>query len=108
MPFLAFIVNCPDAATADKIADALLSQRLVASANRHPPTIARFHWRDEIKTAEQHPLMLKTRQELRDLVEAEINRLHPYEVPPITRVSMEASVAYLSWIAAETSGDNSG
>ena len=108
MPFLAFIVNCPDVATADKIADALLARRLVASANRYPPTHARFHWKDEIKSAEQHPLLLKTRQELRDLVEAEINRLHPYEVPPITRGSMEASVGYLSWIVGETSANNDG
>ncbi|SFD08961.1 divalent-cation tolerance protein CutA [Tropicimonas isoalkanivorans] len=104
MPFLAFLVNCPDAAIADKIADTLIARRLVAVATRNPPTQSTFHWKGEVKHAQQHPLVLKTRPELRDLVEAEIARMHPYEVPPITRVTMEGSVEYLSWIANETSG----
>ncbi|AVO37613.1 divalent-cation tolerance protein CutA [Pukyongiella litopenaei] len=102
MPLVAFLVNCPDADTADAIADALIAARLVACSNRHAPIRSRYRWQGEIETAEEHPLLLKTRPDLADRVEAEIARLHPYDVPPILRMTMQANAAYLDWIAAET------
>lgn len=102
MPFLAFLVNCPDADTADRIADALISARLVACSNRYAPIHSRYHWKGDIEATEEHPLLLKTRPDLADRVEAEIARLHPYDVPPILRMTMEANTAYLDWIATET------
>ena len=102
MPLLALLTNCPDADTADRIADALITARLVACSNRYAPIRSRYHWQGAIEAEEEHPLLLKTRPELADKVEAEIARLHPYDVPPILRIPMEANAAYLDWIAAET------
>lgn len=104
MPFLAFLVNCPDAETADRIETTLLERHLVAATNRFPPIRARYHWEGRIREAEEYPLLLKTRPELRDVVEAEIARLHPYAVPPIVRLPLEANVTYLAWLGSETSG----
>ncbi|WP_165354649.1 divalent-cation tolerance protein CutA [Tropicimonas sp. IMCC6043] len=104
MPFLTFQINCPDAETADRIADELVARRLVAVATRHPPTQSTFRWKGRIRHADQYPLTLKTRQEHADLIEAEIRRMHPYEIPPITRVVTEASSEYLTWIREEASG----
>ena len=75
MPFLTFHINCPDAETADRIADAMISRRLAAVATRYPPSRSTFRWKGRIISADQYPLSLKTRQEHADLVEAEIRRL---------------------------------
>ena len=55
-----------------------------------------------IDSAQEHPLLVKTRPELADAVEAEFTRLHPYDVTAILRIAMDANAAYLDWIAAET------
>ena len=102
MPLVAILTNCPDTETADRITDALITARLVASANRYARIHSRHHWQGTIDSAQEHPLLVKTRPELADAVEAEITRLHPYDVPAILRIAMEANAAYLDWIAAET------
>ena len=103
MTLAAFLVNCPDRVTADRIADTLIAARLVASANRYAPIESRYRWRGRVETATEHPLMLRTRSDLADAVEAEVIRLHPFEVPSILRLIATASADYLGWINAETS-----
>ncbi|MFV0359946.1 divalent-cation tolerance protein CutA [Tropicimonas sp.] len=102
MPLLTFIVNCPDAASADKIASDLVSRGLVACANFHPPVRSLYHWKGQLQSVEEIPLVLKTRPDLRNEVESEIARLHPYEVPPILRLTLDANTSYLGWVNAET------
>ena len=102
MPLVAILTNCPDIATADRISDALIASRLVASANRYAPIRFRYRWQGAVESAQEHPVLFKTRPGLADAAEAEITRLHPYDVPAILRLPMDANAAYLEWIATET------
>lgn len=104
MPMLAMLTNCPDAETADTIAEELILARLAACANRYAPITSLYHWEGAVERATEIPLLLKTRPELAERVEAEIRRLHPYDCPPILRMGMEANADFLAWIADETSG----
>lgn len=104
MPMLAMLTNCPDAETADTIAEALILARLAACANRYAPITSLYHWEGAVERATEIPLLLKTRPELAERVEAEIRRLHPYDCPPILRMGLEANADFLAWIADETTG----
>lgn len=96
-------INCPTAAVADRIADALIEARLVACANRYPPIESRYRWQGRVETEAEVPLLLKTRATLGDAVEAAARALHPYETPSILRRRIDgANADYARWIHAET------
>ncbi|MFP4275244.1 MAG: divalent-cation tolerance protein CutA [Paracoccaceae bacterium] len=102
MPMLAILTNCPDEESADEIAQALILARLAACANRYAPIRSLYHWNGEVASETEVPLLLKTRPDLGDALEAELRELHPYDTPPILRIPMEANADFLAWIAEET------
>ena len=64
-----------------------------------------YHWRGEIETASEVPVVIKTRQALYGAVEAAVKAAHPYELPEIVAVPVIHGLAgYLDWIATETAG----
>lgn len=103
MQILDIWINCPDAATADRIADALIARRLVACANRFAPIESAWHWLGAVERGTEVPLLLKTRESLFDAVAAAAAEIHPFEVPAITAVPVaRATPAYAEWVVAET------
>jgi len=56
-----------------------------------------------IETAEELPLLIKTRASRYAEVEAVIRKLHPYELPEIVAVPVvHGLVDYLDWVSEET------
>ena len=107
-PILVF-ANAPDEATAQRIARALVEQRLAACVSQFAPAVSTYRWRGAIETASEIPLLIKTEAARYPEVEAAIRRLHPYELPEIIAVPIEAGLqGYLTWIAAETLADDLG
>lgn len=102
MNILSLMTLCPDQATAEAIADALIAERLVACANLHAPVQSRYRWQGRIEIASEVPLVVKTRPDLRDAVQAAIRALHPYDVPPILDHAETANDDYAEWVRAET------
>ena len=95
--------NAPDRAAAQKIAHALIEQKLAACVNILAECSSVYRWRGKIETASEVPLLIKTRAELFAEVEAVIKNLHPYELPEIVAVPLEyGSGEYLAWINAAT------
>jgi len=96
-------INCPTVEAADTIAERLIEARLVACANLYEPVRSAYHWNGGVERETEHPLLVKTRDELGDLVEAAGRTMHPYEVPAIIRVAIDSVNAdYLAWVYAET------
>jgi len=102
-PFLDVWVNCPDRATAEKIADALIEARLVACANFFPPVESRYRWQGAIETAQEIPLLLKTRATHFTEICDRVTALHPDEVPSIVATELtHIERKYADWLGAET------
>ena len=96
-------INCPSEEVADRIAGKLIERRLVACANRFPPIASSYRWKGGIEQAEEVPLLVKTRDELFDAVEAVVLDLHPYETPSLIGIAVDrVNGGYLDWIYAET------
>lgn len=99
--------SCPDEATADRLATALVEMRLVACA-QSLPLRSTYRWNGAVRRESECLLVLKTRADRYADVEARLRALHPYEVPEIIAVPvLSGSAAYLSWLDAESSDDAS-
>lgn len=95
-------INCPDHATAARIAERLVAARLAASANIGSGIESIYRWRGAVERVGEVPLLVKTRAGHFAAVAAEAAALHPYEVPAITATELATTDAYGEWIVAET------
>lgn len=97
-------VTTKDVQEAERLAGALLAEKLVACANILPHMISLYRWEGKIERADEAVLLLKTRADLYAAVERRVSDLHSYEVPCIVRYdAAAANPAYAAWVEAETS-----
>jgi periplasmic divalent cation tolerance protein len=94
------LVTTPTAEKAAEIARVLVEERLAACGNVLPGLRSIYRWQGKVQEDAEALLLLKTQRgrfgELRDRILA----LHPYEVPEVIALPVEAgSAAYLDWIA---------
>ena len=101
--FIDIWVTCPDRATADKIAEAVIGEKLAACANILAPIESVYRWKGAVERAEEVPLILKTRVEHFGAVCEAVRSLHPYEVPAIVAMDLShVDQAYADWLRKET------
>ena len=97
------LTNLPDREAALKLAQELVTKRLAACVNVLAECSSVYRWEGRIKSATEVPVLIKTRAQRYDEVEAEIRRLHPYELPEIVAVPVGRGLdEYLEWVAGET------
>jgi periplasmic divalent cation tolerance protein len=103
MPKLLVFTNLPDRASAERLADLLLEQRLAACVNILAPCRSVYRWKGAVQHDEEHPMLIKTSAERYGALEQALRQGHPYELPEIIAVPIEQGLpAYLDWVAAET------
>ncbi len=97
---------CPDAATATRIADALVGERLAACVNVLPGVRSIYRWQGAVERADEALLVIKTVAARVPALSARIAALHPYELPEVVAVEAAAGLpAYLDWVAAQSTPD---
>ena len=100
---LLVITNMPDAQAADKLAQRLIEARAAACVNQLAPCTSTYHWQGKIETATEVPLLIKTTRDAYPRLEQLIREAHPYELPEIIAVTVDAGLpAYLGWVNNET------
>jgi periplasmic divalent cation tolerance protein len=100
---LLVITNMPDAASAEKLARQLIEARAAACVNQLALCTSTYRWEDNIETATEVPLLIKTTREAYSQLEKLIYEAHPYELPEIIAVPVTAGLpAYLDWVSKET------
>jgi periplasmic divalent cation tolerance protein len=86
----------------ERIATAMVEERLVACVNATPVT-SRFFWKGECCTEKEDLLVMKTRRDLAGKVMARLQAIHPYDVPEILVLPVIAGHGpYLEWVRGET------
>lgn len=86
---------------AEKIVEKLLEERLIACGSISGPIMSHFWWKIAMETAEEYIAMMKTGEELFDVVCKKIEDMHSYEVPEVVGVPIHrASHRYLEWLDA--------
>jgi periplasmic divalent cation tolerance protein len=90
-------------AEALRIARALVSERLAASANAIPGARSVYRWRGKMVEASECVLVAKTVAGLMDRLIGRVKSLHGYTCPGIVALPiLEGNPEYLAWLAAET------
>ena len=93
------LCTCPDFEVANKIARHLVGAKLAACVNILPAVTSVYEWQGQIETAQELLLLIKSCHTHYSTIEAEIKRLHPYELPEIIAVAIEHGLPdYLKWI----------
>jgi periplasmic divalent cation tolerance protein len=99
---LLVLTNMPDQETAIKLARTLVGKRLAACANVMDGCSSIFRWQGEIQSEREFPVLIKTRADRFASLQNEILACHPYELPEIIAVPVEAGFQpYLDWVSAE-------
>ncbi|MFT3897843.1 MAG: divalent-cation tolerance protein CutA [Thermomonas sp.] len=95
--------TCPDPATAERIAETLVGERLAACVNILPGLRSVYRWQGTVERAEEALLLIKTRADRLQALQDRLVRLHPYELPELVAVEPDSGLpGYLRWIADET------
>ena len=93
------LCTCPDAETADKLAGALINEKLAACVNIMPGIRSVYEWLGKVEITQEHLLLIKSHQDRYAAIEATLQSLHPYQLPEIIAVAIErGSLDYLKWI----------
>jgi periplasmic divalent cation tolerance protein len=96
-------VTTPDAACAERIAQSVLAQRLVACVNILPGVRSLYWWKGALERAEETVLVAKTEDDHFDALVLAIRAQHPYECPCIAAMPISRSTPdFLAWIEHET------
>jgi periplasmic divalent cation tolerance protein len=105
MTFIIIYMTAPTAEEAEKIAGALLAEKLIACANIMAPHTALYRWEGRAERTQEFAVIMKTRADLFEIVKKEIITLHSYECPCIVSWPIEKGHEdFLHWVAAETAG----
>lgn len=97
--YILILITCGSKKEAGRIADSLLSERLVACANIISGVESRFRWKGKVEIAKEILVILKTRRENFKAIEKTVKRIHSYEVPEIIAVPvMAGNKEYLEWL----------
>jgi periplasmic divalent cation tolerance protein len=86
-----------------KVAHALVEGRLAACVNIVPQVESIYRWQDNVETAKEWLLLIKTEVGLFGRVRDALKELHSYDLPECVMLEVEAgSQEYLDWIAENT------
>jgi periplasmic divalent cation tolerance protein len=92
-----------DMGEADRIAEALVAERLAACVNILGAIRSVYRWQGTVERAEEVALIAKSTRVLFERLAARVRELHSYDTPAIAAWPIVAGdCAYLDWIGAET------
>jgi periplasmic divalent cation tolerance protein len=105
---LVVLVTAPSPEVAAALARTLVEERLAACGNVLSEIRSIYRWEGQVREDAEALLILKTTRARLEALRDRVLALHPYGVPEVLALPVEAgSAAYLSWLAGETREDGS-
>lgn len=96
--------NVPDQATAERIAQHIVQEKLAACVNILAPCHSVYEWQGKLEMTQEIPMLMKTTRAHYKALEDRLRSLHPYELPEIVCVSINDGLQeYLAWVSTHTS-----
>ena len=94
------LVTCGNLIEARRIAGKVVRKRLAACATIIlGPVQSVYRWKGKVENAREQLLLIKTVEKQLPRLEAEIRRLHSYDVPEILALpALWGSADYLKWL----------
>jgi periplasmic divalent cation tolerance protein len=99
------LVTAPDADVAQRIARALVDERLAACVNVVPGVRSIYRWEGAVHDDGELLLIVKTTQALLPALAERLAVLHPYARPELVAIAPSGgSERYFDWVRAEVRG----
>src|ERR1700746_2293252 len=90
----------PDAETARRIANQLVTEKFAACANILPSAESIYRWKGEIESGNETLVFFKLSEDRQSAFQEKLRALHPYEVPEIIFIQVAGGLPeYLRWVA---------
>jgi periplasmic divalent cation tolerance protein len=91
---------------AERIARALVVEKLAACVNVIPGVTSIYHWEGEIQQDQEWLLVAKSRRDVLDHLVRRVQALHSYDLPEIIALPLVGgSEAYLRWLDEQVHGN---
>ncbi len=101
--YIVIFVTCPNPKEANKIASALVNEKLAACVNIISNLNSVFRWQGKIDRSQELLLMIKTKKKLFAKVERLVKKHHSYDTAEIIALPIVGgSKRYLKWIKEST------
>jgi periplasmic divalent cation tolerance protein len=92
-------VTCESTEQAERIAEALVTDKLAACVNVVPGVKSCYVWEGKLTWSNEVLLLVKTTRGRFDQLQDRVKAMHSYSVPEIVGVTIEdASDKYIEWI----------
>jgi periplasmic divalent cation tolerance protein len=93
------LTTAGSAADAERIARALVEGRHAACVNVVPGVVSIYRWKGAIERDDEQLLVIKTRADRVEALREALVALHPYELPELLVLPVEAGhPPYLAWV----------
>jgi len=97
--FLVVYVTVGSPEEGERLAHALVEERLAACVNRVGPVRSVYRWQGQIEQNDEELLIIKTKRALFERLKTRVQELHSYSVPEIIALPiLEGSEPYLKWL----------
>ncbi|MGH9667030.1 MAG: divalent-cation tolerance protein CutA [Bryobacteraceae bacterium] len=102
---IAVLTACDSPKTAARLARRLVEERLAACVNLFPGVRSVYRWQGKIEESQELMLLIKSSRQLLPALIAELEKIHPYEVPEIVALPIvDGGKPYLDWLDRELAG----
>jgi periplasmic divalent cation tolerance protein len=99
------LCTAPDATVGAQLARGLVDAKLAACVNVVPGLRSFYFWEGEVHDDAEVQLLIKTRRERFEELEAYVKAHHPDDVPELLALPIEGgSKEYLGWLSEQTRG----
>jgi periplasmic divalent cation tolerance protein len=88
-----------DAASARRISNQLVEERLAACANILPAIQSVYRWKGKVESGDEMIVFFKIREDRQSAFQEKLRALHPYETPEIIFIPVVGGLPeYLRWV----------
>lgn len=102
-PAIVVLTTLPTPSEAKAFVRRLVEERVVACGTVLGEVTSVYRWEGAVEETGETQVILKTRRDRWEQLEAVVRSAHPYDVPELLALPVESGLgAYLEWVAAET------
>ncbi|WP_394276673.1 divalent-cation tolerance protein CutA [Luteococcus sp.] len=99
---IAVAISGPNENQLGALCRTLVNERLAASANITPQIRSIYWWNEAVQDHAESLALLHTVRAAFPSIIARVKELHPYQLPQIVCMPIDASPEYLAWIRSST------
>ncbi len=100
--FILVYITCGSREEAEKIAELLVENKLVACVNFFPVS-SLYRWEGKVEKESEFVLLCKTTESKFKEVKEKVKEIHSYDTPAILSVEIrDGDEEYMNWVLSET------